>query len=283
MVTGTTNPIGSTDPRDLMANAQNLDQAINDLDSRRWVDRFGVERLTLRAVEESTPDAVAARVGAEAAASRAETAASEAESAVVNAVQKTSSTGVALLPEGSDAQRPATGSIPAGAFVVRGNTQDPADYKSEFWDRVAAGWKVFADRTWVGQQITVAIDAVKVWVNEQIGFAIVYPNGGTAAAPANAAINSRYPVANPFPGHHVMCVAEILVGGKWGAAGWLYVASGGQGMLASEFDGSIVVQTGAIGISHGGSTIGQPNPAITGSISVAPLRVKVWQVRGATS
>ena len=283
MVTGTTNPIGSTDPRDLMANAQNLDQAINDLDSRRWVDRFGVERLTLRAVEESTPDAVAARVGAEAAASRAETAASEAESAVVNAVQKTSSTGVALLPEGNDAQRPATGSIPAGAFVVRGNTQDPADYKSEFWDRVAAGWKVFADRTWVGQQITVAIDAVKVWVNEQIGFAIVYPNGGTAAAPANAAINSRYPVANPFPGHHVMCVAEILVGGKWGAAGWLYVASGGQGMLASEFDGSIVVQTGAIGISHGGSTIGQPNPAITGSISVAPLRVKVWQVRGATS
>lgn len=213
----------------------------------------------------------------------AEAAQAGAEAVLENAVQQTSDTGAALLPEGTDAQRPATGSIPAGALVMRGNTQTVGDYIAEYWDRGASAWRSFASRTWVGQQITAAIDAVKVWVNEQIGFAIVYPNGGTAAAPANAAINSRYPVANPFPGHHVMCVAEILVGGKWGAAGWLYVASGGQGMLASEFDGSIVVQTGAIGISHGGSTIGQPNPAITGSISVAPQRVKVWRVRGATS
>ena len=64
-------------------------------------------------------------------------------------VAKTSDTGIALLPEGNNAQRPATGSIPAGALVMRGNTQDPADYKSEFWDRVAAAWKVLADRTWV--------------------------------------------------------------------------------------------------------------------------------------
>lgn len=64
-------------------------------------------------------------------------------------VAKTSDTGIALLPEGSDAQRPVTGSIPAGAFVMRGSTQDPADYQPEFWNRVAAAWQAFASRPWV--------------------------------------------------------------------------------------------------------------------------------------
>ena len=260
------------------------DRAIQESDAA-----LGYRNETRVARDAALPAAVTATdMAAQAMAAKEQTedARDEAQAAAASAanrVAKTSDTGAALLPEGDDAQRPATGSIPAGALVMRGNTQTVGDYIAEYWDRGASAWRSFASRTWVGQQITAAIDAVKVWVNEQIGFAIVYPNGGTAAAPANAAINSRYPVANPFPGHHVMCVAEILVGGKWGAAGWLYVASGGQGMLASEFDGSIVVQTGAIGISHGGSTIGQPNPAITGSISVAPQRVKVWRVRGATS
>jgi|GEM_PF-2994292 len=71
-----------------------------------------------------------------------------AESAA-NRVAKTSDTGAALLPEGNDAQRPVTGSIPAGAFVMRGSTQAPADYQPEFWNRVAAAWQAFASRPWV--------------------------------------------------------------------------------------------------------------------------------------
>lgn len=104
-----------------------------------------------------------ARTGAESAASdadaaagRAETAAAEAESTLANAVQRTAATGAAMLPEGTDAQRPAAGSIPAGALIIRGNTQAPADYKAEFFDRVAAVWKVIADRSWV-QAITNAL------------------------------------------------------------------------------------------------------------------------------
>ncbi len=71
-----------------------------------------------------------------------------AESAV-NRVAKTSDTGAALLPEGNNAQRPATGSIPAGALVVRGNTQTVGDYIAEYWDRGAAAWRTFASQSWV--------------------------------------------------------------------------------------------------------------------------------------
>ncbi|RYA73925.1 hypothetical protein DD594_28540, partial [Enterobacter cloacae complex sp. 4DZ1-17B1] len=42
----TNNPLGSTDPRDLYDNAQNLDQATNTLTDEEWLDRFGVSRLT---------------------------------------------------------------------------------------------------------------------------------------------------------------------------------------------------------------------------------------------
>lgn len=89
--------------------------------------------------------AVAAQGLAEVAKDQAQAAAESA----VNRVAKTSDTGAALLPEGNDAQRPATGSIPAGALVMRGNTQDPADYQPEFWNRVAAAWQAFASRPWV--------------------------------------------------------------------------------------------------------------------------------------
>lgn len=66
MATGTNKPVGSADPRDLLANAENLDRAVNS-SSRTWVDRRGVERATMHAVETAVPDAVAARVAAEAA------------------------------------------------------------------------------------------------------------------------------------------------------------------------------------------------------------------------
>lgn len=43
----TGNPLGSTDPRDLSDNAENLDRAVNDITSATWTDRFGVKRTTL--------------------------------------------------------------------------------------------------------------------------------------------------------------------------------------------------------------------------------------------
>lgn len=44
----TGNPIGSADPRDRDDNSKNLDEAVNDLNSETWIDRFGVERITIQ-------------------------------------------------------------------------------------------------------------------------------------------------------------------------------------------------------------------------------------------
>nr|WP_314710479.1 hypothetical protein [uncultured Comamonas sp.] len=89
--------------------------------------------------------AVAAQGLAEVAKDQAQAAAESA----VNRVAKTSDTGAALLPEGNNAQRPATGSIPGGALVVRGNTQTVGDYIAEYWDRGATAWRTFASQSWV--------------------------------------------------------------------------------------------------------------------------------------
>lgn len=222
-----------------------------------------------------------AAAGSASAAASAATRAEDAAATNVNAVQRTAATGAALLPEGTNAQRPATGSIPAGAFVARGSTQDAADYKGEFWDRVAAVWKVIADRTWVALQI----QAVKDWVDQQVGFAIIYPNGGTAASPASVAANSRYVSGNPFPGSHVLCELEVLYNGVWQSPG--FSGSGYQQFLshganASMYGaGEIIVQTGInsvvaySAITGGGGGIGSGV-----FVTSAPCRVKVWKSKG---
>lgn len=48
----TQNPIGSTDPRDLYDNAENLDKAINTTTDETWNDRLGVERKTWFGIEQ---------------------------------------------------------------------------------------------------------------------------------------------------------------------------------------------------------------------------------------
>lgn len=214
-----------------------------------------------------------AKRAAEVAAERAALAAADAE----NRVPMTSGTGVALLPEGSDVQRPAPGSIPAGHLAARGSTQDPTDYKVEFWDRVAAVWKVFADRAWV-----------KDWVSQKVGFAIIYPNGGSQAAPANAAINSRYVESNPFPGESVICVPEVYSGGLWGRAGFgqhndltnvgvLYSV----GIIADQLGDSIAIQTGVSGLLGHSARFGNPFNKTDFVFSTSlPFRVKVFKVKG---
>lgn len=199
-------------------------------------------------------------------------------------VAKTSGTGIALLPEGDDAQRPATGNIPVGALVMRGNTQDPAVYKAEYWDRVAAGWEAFASRTWVGQQVTVAVNAVKDWVNQQIGFAIIYPNGGTAAAPANVSINTLYASVNPFPGHHVICEAEVLLGGEWSGSGWYSNNISAVGVAAQQKGDFIYLQTGATGMVSRSNLSGNAfGISAADVITPLPCRIKVRKLKGAVA
>lgn len=59
MAYNTGNPLGSTDPRDLIDNAGNLDEAVNS-DAETWTDRFGVERLSLAGFEGRAQEVLAA-------------------------------------------------------------------------------------------------------------------------------------------------------------------------------------------------------------------------------
>lgn len=205
-----------------------------------------------------------------------------AAASAANRVAKTSDTGAALLPEGNDAQRPATGSIPAGALVMRGNTQTVGDYIAEYWDRGVSAWMTFASRIWVGVQITAAINALQTTIDGWLGYAIVYPNGGSAASPANVSANLAYSTPSPFPGFNVMCEAQVLYGGVWSAAGWYTNNVGAMGVVAHQKGNeifAIVGQTGTIPRGTiGGNAFGNSGADITTPV---PCRVLCRKVKGA--
>ncbi|HWL28599.1 MAG TPA: hypothetical protein VNQ97_06790 [Burkholderiaceae bacterium] len=125
----------------------------------------------------------------------------------------------------------------------------------------------------------------KMAVDADLDFVYVYPNGGSESSPANIAINSRYTsTANPFPGHPVICIAEIQVAGAWGVTGWALNSSGAGnswGVMAGlHGDGNIVVQTGKDGLATTSFIAGGTFGGIANQ-TVAPCRVKVWKVKGA--
>lgn len=226
----------------------------------------------------------AARAGAEFAASNSEDAAVRSEAAaatagdvLANAVQQTSASGAAMLPEGGDEQRPATGSIPAGVLAVRGNSQSGADYFGEYWDRVAGAWRAIASRIWVVAKIQELIDAA-------VGFTILYPSGGTEAAPGDIAPNTRVPMANPFPGRKVLCVAEVRYNGAWGASGHTAIYSAGIQYTyfasAQQLDDTIVATTGANGLLGRWSLSGGAHPNTVDITTPLPFRVKVYKLKG---
>lgn len=118
-----------------------------------------------------------------------------------------------------------------------------------------------------------------------IDFTIIYPNGGSAASPANVAVNSRYAMANPFPGRYVIAKAEILISGTWYETSWLFNGSTNNsgGVFAGQAGDDVVVQTGQQYILVGSSAqMGNPiGPAYPGITTSAPCRVLVWKVKGA--
>lgn len=116
-------------------------------------------------------------------------------------------------------------------------------------------------------------------------FTIIYPNGGSAASPANVAANSRYVMDNPFPGYRVFCIAEVRLGGEWVESGWLTWRIEdffSQGVKASQFnDGSIVVQTGNNAPSTTtASWSGQAKAATMAEVYSMPCRVRVYKLKG---
>jgi len=130
---------------------------------------------------------------------------------------------------------------------------------------------------------------VTVWqasagvASSDVGFTILYPNGGSAATPANASVNSRYISTNPFADSNVICLAQIRVSGQWVETGW-YVAYAdrnySQGVKAGQLGNSIIVQTGRDGLMTSAVDSGNPSGSASGVTSPTPFRVLVWKVKG---
>lgn len=119
-------------------------------------------------------------------------------------------------------------------------------------------------------------------LDSQIDFTIIYPNGGSAASPANAALNSRYVEPSPFPGYSLSVQAEFLTGGEWHTAAPLGVGGVAAGAACGQVGDSIVLRTASSNIIYN-SGGGYSNSTAPGSITTGaiPCRVKVWKVKGA--
>ena len=302
--------------------------------------------------ETARGEAVAAKVGAEAARDAAAQSAADSE----NRVPMTGETGAALLPKGTDAQRP-NPSTHASSLILRGSTVDGCP---EWYDPLASRWRgvstkpmnsgddlnnytvdgeFYVGTTAAAQSIVnkpVEVTSVfglqvintggasalnnprrkqiltvnsatssivlrvytrwsssgswSPWVLEastpdvraleqSIGFTIIYPNGGTEAAPANITNNQRLVSANPFSGKSVICEVQILIGGVWGDPGWADNAAAEVfGVRAGQLNetGDIVVQSGVRSVA-GTSNISGGLHGYTGTLATAPVRVKVWK------
>lgn len=122
-------------------------------------------------------------------------------------------------------------------------------------------------------------------LDSQIDFTIIYPNGGSAASPANVTTNSRYVTTNPFPGHHVIVDVQIFdaTQGVWGNPSWSGFNGndpiGSRGVHCTQVADNIVVVTGGVYVL-GSSQDGNPFTPINVRTS-APCRVRVWKVKGA--
>lgn len=117
-------------------------------------------------------------------------------------------------------------------------------------------------------------------------FAIIYPNGGTQAAPANATSNSRYSSPNPFPGFRVMCVAQAKYSGQWGAVNWCSWYADASfntfGLICNQLnDDTLITSTGKQGIMTGDDHLNaHPFGAVLNQYTL-PFRVLVWKIKGA--
>lgn len=119
-------------------------------------------------------------------------------------------------------------------------------------------------------------------------FTVIYPGGGNKTSPGGVATNSRYIAANPSPGYHVFCTAQVLYNGEWANPEFGDHFSGiggpdryGHGVQANQMGNSIIVQTGVNGLVYPNALSGAPFllSATTG-VSPLPCRVLVWRLKG---
>ncbi|WP_256348207.1 hypothetical protein [Pseudomonas reactans] len=156
-------------------------------------------------------------------------------------------------------------------------------YLSPGGDIVGPGWSGGSLAAHIGQmtsQLSSKLDS------SAADFAIIYPNGGTAASPGNIVTASRFTSDNPFPGFHVITVLEILIGGIWseprldGNAGTGGASYGAYAQQILPTD-KIICQAGASGVALPSASAGGGHGYSGAVLTTAPVRVKVWKLKGA--
>lgn len=123
------------------------------------------------------------------------------------------------------------------------------------------------------------ITELETATREENNFTIIYPNGGTEQNPATITTGKRLIENNPFPGYHVLCIAQLKYENDWGETNWAYAGGNGFGTKTGHLTESdkIIIQTGNSAIApdarSGGSILGN-----TQNIISAPIRVLVYKL-----
>ena len=155
-------------------------------------------------------------------------------------------------------------------------------YLNSGGDIVAPGWIGGSLANHLGQitsQVSSKLDT------SAADFIIIYPNGGTAAAPGNIVTASRFTSDNPFPGFHVITALEVLIGGIWseprldGNAGTGGASYGAYAQQILPTD-KIICQAGASGVALPSASTGGGHGYTGAVLTTAPVRVKVWKLKG---
>lgn len=157
------------------------------------------------------------------------------------------------------------------------------DGTAEFVVRNLGGGGTVLEKTLDAMNETIAdlkarITELETKTSEENNFVILYPDG-TESSPATIKTNNRIVVANPFPGYHVMCKAQILINDKWGWGGHHTTSSYGRFVHATQLlpDDAIVIQGGRNYISGESNLDG--NPFNTSEVvSTAKYRVLVYKL-----
>lgn len=98
-------------------------------------------------------------------------------------------------------------------------------------------------------------------LERQQGVAIVYPNGGTEAAPAKLLASNRHIVDNPFPGQRVSCQLEVLIGGVWSQMNTVGTSSSTNGAWAAQHNAN---QIAVCTLRHATGLSGDPVTTASG-------------------
>jgi hypothetical protein len=120
-----------------------------------------------------------------------------------------------------------------------------------------------------------------------VNFAIIYPNGGAAESPSLASVSTRYAVANPYPGHEVVCKVQFQRSGVWGDVDAATIdgsGSGAAGAKAFQLGDEIIIQTARYLLrdsSNNDRFVHHPFTGVNSDVTSAPFRVKVWKLKGA--